>query len=487
MVYSTDAAKWRAYQFLDPFAAGSFFVCNQMSKYFCRPDCDAYPMTELRLEIKFVSSVGDAVELGYVPCDSCDPILVPPVDVDLLVATVRDINHTIGFLPPEEEEDKDRADPSQRRLLVPAIGYHGEVYDRDTHHASKNDSEHCKLVDLACRHLALAAALSIFSAALASSSPKLDASPDDKKSRKRRGGVLGFKELAAKSKLSAWHFHRVFKSVTGLTPKTYGDRCYDYLQKRRDEGRASVTTFASAPASAPASISAPASASTSTSAPAPAAAASSSSAPASVSAPVSAAVAVPATSASEGVSAPALFPHTAAYASSTSTSTTSSVSEKSDFKPYSSPSLWMTSLMLPQLGSKRVRMDDEMPASKRLSKHVATPVLTPFNEFATFEEDNAFGFDLRVTSAPDLTAYSDRAQSSFATKAADFYPVAEPIMSEFMPQAPNLMEPLLLEEFGGAGYSTDMFAVDEFSVPEYDVTDTFTYGLLPELLMNAGL
>lgn len=45
--------------------------------------------------------------------------------------------------------------------------------------------------------------------------------------KKRRGGILGFKELAAKAGLSPWHFHRVFRSVTGLTPKAYGDACWN--------------------------------------------------------------------------------------------------------------------------------------------------------------------------------------------------------------------------------------------------------------------
>jgi AraC-like DNA-binding protein len=86
-------------------------------------------------------------------------------------------------------------------------------------------------VDLACRHLALAAAINIFAPV-----PKSPRSPEDPKGkRRRRGGVLGFKELAAKSKLSAWHFHRVFKLVTGLTPKTYGDKCWEYLKTIKDE------------------------------------------------------------------------------------------------------------------------------------------------------------------------------------------------------------------------------------------------------------
>ncbi|EGV66833.1 hypothetical protein CANTEDRAFT_112304 [Yamadazyma tenuis ATCC 10573] len=105
---------------------------------------------------------------------------------------------------------------------------------------SKNDSDHYRLVDLACRHLAHAAATNLFF-------PKKYADEDVStvggKKKRRRGGVLGFKELAAKSKLSAWHFHRVFKSVTGLTPKTYGDRCNEFLEKFKDSEYVNYSKF----------------------------------------------------------------------------------------------------------------------------------------------------------------------------------------------------------------------------------------------------
>ena len=130
MVYSTDASKWRAYQFLDPFAAGSFFVCNKINTHFCRPDCDAHPVTELHLEIKFVNTAQDAVGLGFSPCKSCDPMQVPAIDVNLLLVTVREINSVIGFVPPLLDDDEDKVTETikenlmghgsvQRRMLVP--------------------------------------------------------------------------------------------------------------------------------------------------------------------------------------------------------------------------------------------------------------------------------------------------------------------------------------------------------------------------------
>lgn len=258
MVYSTDATRWRAYQFLDPFAKGSFFVCNKVKKFVCRPDCDAFPITELRLEIKFVDAVSQAVELGYTPCELCDPVLVPSINVDLLVRAVRDINSEIGFVPPLLDDDEQKITETikenlmdhsaQRRQLVPVVSL-GRQYEEPLT-VSKNDSEHYRLVDLACRHLALAAAMTIFHSGSTTGSPKSDLGlPPGKGSKKRRGGVLGFKELAAKSKLSAWHFHRVFKSVTGLTPKTYGDKCWEYLEAEEDTAHAKpVSTTASTPA-----------------------------------------------------------------------------------------------------------------------------------------------------------------------------------------------------------------------------------------------
>lgn len=232
MVYSSESAKWKAYQFLDPFAANSFLVCNKTCKRFCRPDCDAFPVSETKTEIEFVDDCTQALKLGYLPCDQCDPSLAPHIDVNLLIQTVNDVNASIGFtLPASDESDEGEL---SRKLSTLSTGAAGIL---------KNNLEHNRLVDLACRHLALAAAISIMNPQLSLNAnlPSSDDGVSDsgKKKRKRRGGVLGFKELAAKSKLSAWHFHRVFKSVTGMTPKTYGDMCWEYLH---DEAPSSISS-----------------------------------------------------------------------------------------------------------------------------------------------------------------------------------------------------------------------------------------------------
>lgn len=106
----------------------------------------------------------------------------------------------------------------------------------------RGEGDHARLVNEACMHIAAAAAAAAAQAVSSNeeetrkgrfSSPSRNSSVDRTKQmfktqrKKRRGGILGFKELAAKAGLSPWHFHRVFRSVTGLTPKAYGDACWN--------------------------------------------------------------------------------------------------------------------------------------------------------------------------------------------------------------------------------------------------------------------
>ena len=273
MVYSTESSRWKAYQFSDPFAADSFYVINEVSRTFCRPDCDVHAISSLKSEIAFVDTPTEALQLGYHDCTSCDPLNVPAIDVNLLIKCVSHINLTIGFYPPvlSEMDYKDTSSSSsngeltnkqgdsllgchnlneRRSLSIPVSSSDNKTTkDFETTTLSKNDSDHYCLVDLACRHLALAAAINFFQIQV----PKNNLSPEESpsKKRKRRGGVLGFKELAAKSKLSAWHFHRVFKSVTGLTPKTYGDKCWNFFKKCKESGNISKYNIGSRQSSTP--------------------------------------------------------------------------------------------------------------------------------------------------------------------------------------------------------------------------------------------
>jgi len=265
MPYSKEAAKWKAFQFSDPFATNAFVVCNKISKTFCRPDCDARPKTDLKSEIKFLEFSDDALQLGFVPCKYCDPMNAPGIDVKLLVQCVETINKQIGFLTPLLDEDEDHNNDkikanilelkktneqqilnviehgSGRRQSMPNF----DEKSKEVSHVnlSKNDSDHYRLVDLACRHLASAAAINLFFPKKYDDEVSSPGTSAGGKKKRRRGGVLGFKELAAKSKLSAWHFHRVFKSVTGLTPKTYGDRCNEFLESFKDSKYINYSKF----------------------------------------------------------------------------------------------------------------------------------------------------------------------------------------------------------------------------------------------------
>lgn len=211
--YVTAAARWEAYQFSDPFAATAFVCCNKRHNVVCRPSCDVLAKVASKEEIAFLSDVQQAIDSGYKPCIHCDPEnLQQEVDIALIKLTIDGINASIGFTPDSNEIKK-------RALSAPEVGTEGHYNERQL---TRNESEHMKLVALACRHIASAAAENV--------SKQQDQDKNQKK--KRRGGVLGFKELASKSKLSPWHFHRVFKSVTGLTPKSYGDQCWKFIKNR---------------------------------------------------------------------------------------------------------------------------------------------------------------------------------------------------------------------------------------------------------------
>lgn len=210
--YTSDQARWEAYQFSDPFATNAYLCCNKKHQLICRPNCDCLPKVTGRDEIEFYTALDDCLKDGFSLCSHCDASdPSTQLDTDLIKQTIDSINHSIGFLNEGENKRRAYSVPSVRRVSVST-----------ERQVTRNESEHIKLVELACRHIASAA-----------SSYKLEEAETVKGSKKkRRGGVLGFKELASKSKLSPWHFHRVFKSITGLTPKSYGDQCWKFIKER---------------------------------------------------------------------------------------------------------------------------------------------------------------------------------------------------------------------------------------------------------------
>lgn len=101
--------------------------------------------------------------------------------------------------------------------------------------AKANGLNHYRLICEACGHIVIAVVSAVLKAvqeAYEENSRRFDSSAKPVAPvRKKRGGILGFKELAAKAKLSPWHFHRVFRNVTGVTPKAYGEALWDYLMR----------------------------------------------------------------------------------------------------------------------------------------------------------------------------------------------------------------------------------------------------------------
>lgn len=124
-MYSTESAQWKAYQFSDPFSLNLFCVCNKMSLVFCRPDCDARPITTLKLEIKFVPSAQEALSLGFHPCELCDPVNPPVVDVGLLIKCVALINDQLGFCPPLLDDNEERNNQQIKRTILEGARAHG--------------------------------------------------------------------------------------------------------------------------------------------------------------------------------------------------------------------------------------------------------------------------------------------------------------------------------------------------------------------------
>lgn len=239
-MYNTNQQKITAFRFKDPFAADKFVVCHATKGKCCRPNCDMGILNYKDQDLRFYNSVDTAMAQGFVPCEFCFPDLQNKpvnyrdgshvnVNLDLLLNTVTAVNKEIGFEPlpsmKKYPESKSETSHLKERKSSSGPSPHSSIS------LSKNELDRLQLITIACRHIALAASSTVLEVSCPEGERKNSILMTTGKKRRRRGGVLGFKELAAKSRLSPWHFHRVFKNVTGLTPKNYGDRCYSYIRK----------------------------------------------------------------------------------------------------------------------------------------------------------------------------------------------------------------------------------------------------------------
>lgn len=313
MCYSTIYSKWQAFRYKDPLAADKFFVCHTDLNLCCRPNCDLGFSFSDTNKIVFANNLKEVIEQGYNLCPHClpnfqnDPKAIENknfviIDLNLLLSTLKAVNKKVGFIPPLLDNDdplffkralKQVKNKDLRNKLISFTTDLRMSSSDKRNMQSKNDLEHLKLIDMACRHIALAAISTVFGVNLYFNTDEKDSESnelkyelktkidfDDKsvedfndgdsqsdlssesedvedfgiinkgsyciqhlrfKKKKRRGGVLGFKELAAKSQLSPWHFHRVFKSMTGITPKQYGDKCFRYLDSKKSSILQSLT------------------------------------------------------------------------------------------------------------------------------------------------------------------------------------------------------------------------------------------------------
>lgn len=183
--------------------------------------------------------------------------------VDQMVALAKDGYDEEATSPVSSPDRSSRqhVSPSVKKTLGPKVS--GSRVSKDEK-PGRGEGDHARLVDEACRSIAAAAAAAAASAAAAAAVDGGATGGEGKDNgynmtegkialtharkngfkeagksitdlrqplklqrKKRRGGIMGFKELAAKAGLSPWHFHRVFRSVTGLTPKAYGEACWN--------------------------------------------------------------------------------------------------------------------------------------------------------------------------------------------------------------------------------------------------------------------
>lgn len=153
--------------------------------------------------------------------------------------SIRKNRSKLFFLPTNVSDELQKLNPSipEDAKRVPSDG---RVYYKNRL-ITELDYENVKRVETACAFIAYTALNSFvhFETELPHSEfPEDDdenLSPSDSVSRAlRKGNIVGFRELGHLVGITPWHFHRVFKVITGLTIREYGQLCVEFIKKNKE-------------------------------------------------------------------------------------------------------------------------------------------------------------------------------------------------------------------------------------------------------------
>lgn len=160
--------------------------------------------------------------------------------IDFTGTSIRKNRSKLFFLPTNVSDELQKLNPSipEDAKRVPSDG---RVYYKNRL-ITELDYENVKRVETACAFIAYTALNSFvhFETELPHSEfphedDDEDLSPIDSVSRAlRKGNIVGFRELGHLVGITPWHFHRVFKVITGLTIREYGQLCVEFIKKNKE-------------------------------------------------------------------------------------------------------------------------------------------------------------------------------------------------------------------------------------------------------------
>lgn len=207
----------------------------------------------LDLTVFTLSNVNDAISFKPQLCFE-----VPKLDYQTLKenyinftgTSIRKNRSKLFFLPTNVSDELQKLNPSIPEDAK-SVPNDGRVYYKNRL-ITELDYENVKRVETACAFIAYTALNSFvhFETELPHSrhSPNhehgyddVDDDSEDELSPSesvnkalRKGNILGFRELGHLVGITPWHFHRVFKVITGLTIREYGQLCVEFIKKNKE-------------------------------------------------------------------------------------------------------------------------------------------------------------------------------------------------------------------------------------------------------------